>query len=131
MALSKKTCRQRGADEGHMDELVERLVANVGIDSATAQQAIKIILKFLVQEGPADKVQTLIGRIPGAQAAVASAEDISGGVMGAGMQMMGAGLNMGQVQAVTKEVIGYAREKVGEDEVGEIVDAIPGLSQFV
>jgi hypothetical protein len=45
--------------------------------------------------------------------------------------MMAAGLSMSQVQAVTRETIGYAREKVGEDAVGEIVGAIPGLSQFV
>jgi hypothetical protein len=38
---------------------------------------------------------------------------------------------MGQVQGVTKEVIGYAREKAGEETLGEIVGAIPGLSQFV
>jgi hypothetical protein len=44
---------------------------------------------------------------------------------------MGAGLSMAQVQAVTKEVIAYAREKAGDDAVGEIVAAIPGLSQFV
>jgi hypothetical protein len=35
------------------------------------------------------------------------------------------------VQGVTKEIIAYAREKAGEDAVGEIVGAIPGLSQFV
>jgi hypothetical protein len=38
---------------------------------------------------------------------------------------------MGQVQAVTREIIGYSREKLGEDAVGEIVGAIPGLGQFV
>ena len=54
-----------------------------------------------------------------------------GGVMGAGMQMMSAGLSMGQVQDVTREFIAFARAKVGEDAVGEIVGSIPGLSQFV
>ena len=54
-----------------------------------------------------------------------------GGVMGAGMRMMSAGLSMGQVQDVTREFIAYARQKVGEDAVGEIVGAIPGLAQFV
>jgi len=38
---------------------------------------------------------------------------------------------MGQVQSVTKEVIAFSREKVGEEAIGEIVGAIPGLSQFV
>jgi hypothetical protein len=54
-----------------------------------------------------------------------------GGLMGAGTKLMAAGLSMGQVQGVTKEIIAYAREKAGEDAVGEIVGAIPGLSQFV
>ena len=51
--------------------------------------------------------------------------------MGAGTKMMAAGLSMGQVQGVTREIIAYAREKAGEDAVGEIVGAIPGLGQFV
>jgi hypothetical protein len=121
-----------------MDELIRRLVANVGVDEATATTAVGIILQFLVKEGPADKVQQLIDQLPGAAAALQSApEDASsggmfgGGVMAAGTRLMAAGLSMGQVQAVTREIINYAREKLGEDAVGEIVGAIPGLSQFV
>jgi hypothetical protein len=45
--------------------------------------------------------------------------------------MMAAGLSMGQVQSVTREVMAYAREQAGDDAIGEIVGAIPGLSQFV
>jgi hypothetical protein len=124
-----------------MDELVARLVADIGIDRATAEKAVGIILDFLVKEGPADKVQPLLAKLPGAAALMqrAAAEGDSsgpmaeamGGVMGAGMRMMSAGLSMGQVQSVTREVIAYTREKAGEDAVGEIVAAIPGLSQFV
>jgi hypothetical protein len=44
---------------------------------------------------------------------------------------MGLGLSMPQVQAVTRTVLAYARETAGEDAVGEIVGAIPGLSQFL
>ncbi len=54
-----------------------------------------------------------------------------GGLMGAGTKMMAAGLSMGQVQGVTRETIAFAREKAGEDAIGEVVGAIPGLSQFV
>jgi len=120
-----------------MDELLGRLVDKCGIDRATAEKAVGIILQFLAKEGPADKVRPLIDSLPGAEAAIkaAPAESRSmfgmGGVMGAGSRMMAAGLSMSQVQAVTRETIGYAREKVGEDAVGEIVGAIPGLSQFV
>jgi hypothetical protein len=126
------------AGEGHMDELIGRLVANVGVDRAAAETAVGIILDFLSKEGPADKMQALLAKLPGAEALMQKAagdggllSNAMGGVMGAGMRMMSAGLSMGQVQGVTREFIAFAREKVGEDEVGEIVAAIPGLAQFV
>jgi hypothetical protein len=120
-----------------MDELIARLVANVGVDQAAAEKSVGVILDFLRKEGPPDKVQLLIDRLPGAQALLDSAQDSSGGMfamgglMGAGSRMMAAGLSMGQVQGVTKEVIAYAREKAGEDTVGDIVGSIPGLGQFI
>ncbi len=120
-----------------MDELIARLVANVGVDRVAAEKAVGIILDFLRKEGPADKVQALIDRLPGAEALLQAQQGGSGGmfdmggIMGAGTKMMAAGLSMGQVQGVTKEVIAYAREKAGEDAIGEIVGAIPGLSQFI
>jgi hypothetical protein len=128
-----------------MDELIARLVADVGIERATAEKAVGIILEFLVKEGPADKVQPLLAKLPGAEALMQQAASENegggmmagamggamGGVMGAGMRMMSAGLSMGQVQSVTRAVIAYTREKAGEDAVGEIVAAIPGLAQFV
>jgi hypothetical protein len=124
-----------------MDDLIGRLVAETGVDRAAAEKAVGIIFDFLVKEGPADKVQPLLAKLPGAEALMKKAAEESGGlgglmggamggVMGAGMRMMSAGLSMGQVQSVTKTVIAYAREKAGEDAVGEIVAAIPGLAQF-
>jgi hypothetical protein len=124
--------------EGFMEELVARLVANVGVDQATAEKSIGIILDFLHKEGPADKVQALIDKLPGAQALLEAQQAADtgggfgmGGLMGAGTKLMAAGLSMGQVQGVTKEVMAFSREKAGEDVVGEIVGSIPGLSQFI
>jgi len=51
-----------------MDELIGRLVSEVGIDRAAAETAVGIILDFLAKEGPADKVQLLIAKLPGAEA---------------------------------------------------------------
>ena len=45
--------------------------------------------------------------------------------------VMAAGLGMNQMQAVTHEIIDFAREKLGEEAVGEIVGSIPGIGQFV
>lgn len=129
-----------GDGVGDMDELIGRLIADIGIDRAAAEQAVGIILDFLVKEGPPDKVQQLLTKLPGAEALAQKAASENsgglmsgamGGVMGAGMRMMSAGLSMGQVQSVTRAVIAYTREKAGEDAVGEIVGAIPGLAQFV
>jgi len=116
-----------------MDELVGRLVAEVGIDREVATRSVGIILAFLIKEGPPDKVKALLDRLPGSEAAaqVATPTFGMGGIMGAGTELMTLGLSMGQVQQVTHIVLAYAREKAGEDAAGEIVAAIPGLSQFV
>jgi hypothetical protein len=123
-----------------MDDLIARLVANVGVDREAAEKAVGIIFQFLLKEGPPDKVKALIDRLPGAEELMASQEGTGaggggglamGGIMGAGTKMMAAGLSMSQVQGVTREVIAFAREQAGDETIGEIVGAIPGLSQFV
>src|SRR5690242_8521592 len=118
-----------------MDELPDRLVANVGVDRAVVDKAVGIILAFLLKEGPSDKLQTLLSMMPGADAAVQSEGGEGGfgmgGIMGVGTKLMAAGLGMDQMQAVTRDLIAYAREKAGEDAVGEIVGSIPGLGQFI
>jgi hypothetical protein len=121
-----------------MDELIARLNAACGVDRSKAEKAIGVIMDFLRKEGPPDKVQALLDKMPGAEALAASSQDQGsgglfgmGGIMGAANRLMAAGLSMGQVQSVTREVVAYAREKAGEDTVGEVVGAIPGLSQFV
>ena len=122
-----------------MDELVDQLVGNVGIERPVAERAVGIILDFLATEGPAETVQALLARLPGATEAIASAQaeggggplaDV-GGIMGVGSRLMSAGLNMGEIRGVTRELISYARDKAGDRDVDAIVDAIPGLSQFI
>lgn len=129
-----------------MDELIGRLTAAAGIDAATAQTALGIILRFLNKEAPADAVSQLVAAIPGAEALVAEQGEGggggllgalgglmggSGGIMALGSQLMGAGMGMGQIQSFSKELFAYGRETAGEDVMGQIVGAVPGLSQFV
>ncbi len=127
-----------------MEELIGRLVDRVGIDPALAQKAIEIIMNFLQSAGPEDKVQELLAAIPGAQDLVQQASSGGGGLggmlgglgnmmgaMGAMNELTSAGLDTGQVQSVTKEVIAFAREKAGPDVVDEIIGSIPGLGQFM
>jgi hypothetical protein len=123
-----------------MDELIARLVADVGIDRSAAEKAVGIILDFLVKEGPADKVQPLLAKLPGAVSFLTNSDGarggrfmdgMMGGMMGAGMRMMSAGLSMGEAQDVARTVLAYAREKAGDGAIAEIGAAIPGLAHFV
>ncbi len=122
-----------------MDELVDRIVAKVGVDRSVAEKSIGIIFDFLSKEGPTDKVHALLDRLSGANEAIAAARAgdgggmfaTMGGIMGVGSRLMSAGLGMGEIQGVTRELIAYAREKAGDEAVNAIVNAIPGLGQFI
>lgn len=126
-----------------MEELIGRLTANLGIDEATAREAVRTILSFLYQEGPRDLMAQLAEKIPGAAAYIDDSDPDSsatlgglGGLMGGGaMAVLGKlqslGLGMGEIQGVTQETVAFAREKAGPDLVNEIIGSIPGLGQFV
>ena len=120
-----------------MDELVGRIAANVGISRSVAEKAVGIIFEFLAREGPAEIVQQLVARLPGADAAIETARveagpfGAMGGIMGVGTRLMGAGLSMPEIQSVTREIIAYAREQAGEEAVDRFVEAIPALRQFI
>ena len=120
-----------------MDELIGRLASKAGIDSAVAEKTIGIILNFLRNEGPSDKVQALIDQIPGAEAAIAASSNNSGlarlmggGLMAVGTRLMGLGLGMSEIQNIARELFRFGRDKIGADRMGEIVAGTPGLSQF-
>jgi len=132
-----------------MNELITRVAENVGIDPATAEKAIGMMLGFLQREAADGPVAKMIEAIPGASEMVAkfngadsgggggllggllSAVGAGGGVMALGQQLMSEGLGMGEITSLAKETIGYAREKAGADVVDEVVASVPGLSQFV
>ena len=127
-----------------MEELIARVTQATGLDQATAKKAIGLILGFLKKEGPPDEVNQLLAALPGADDAMMQAGEsggggglmgmmgaMGGGVMALGGQLMGAGVSMSQMQPLGKELFAYGREKAGEDVMGPIVGAIPGLTQFL
>ncbi|WP_407175820.1 DUF2267 domain-containing protein [Bradyrhizobium sp. STM 3562] len=119
-----------------MDELVGELVSKAGIDRSIAERTIGIILGFLRSEGPSDKVQVLIDKIPGAEAAIAASSSgglsrlMGGGLVAVGTKLMGLGLGMVEIQNVARELLRFGRDKLGADQMGEIIAETPGLSQF-
>lgn len=120
-----------------MDELIGRLAAKAGIDDAVAEKTIGIILGFLRKEGPTDKVQALIDKIPGAEAAITASDNGGGlgrlmgsGLMAVGTKLMGLGLGITEIQSVARELFRFGRDKIGAEQMGEIIAGTPGLSQF-
>ncbi|MEI2297664.1 hypothetical protein [Ensifer sp. MJa1] len=130
-----------------MNELVTRVVENVGIEPATAEKAVGMILGFLQREAADGPVAQMIEAIPGASELIAQhngegsggggllgglmAAIGGGGVMALGQQLMSQGLGMGEITSLAKETIAFAKEKAGDEVVDEVVASVPGLSQFV
>ena len=123
-----------------MSDLIDRVATASGLDPATAEQAVGKILAFLQKEGPTEDVARVLAAIPGATDLAAAHQGggagglmgmLGGGLMGLAGQLSGLGLGMGEMQAVGHEIFTIAREQAGEDAVGEIAAAIPGLSQFI
>ncbi len=129
-----------------MEELINRIVAASGVGEEQAREAIAIILKFLNKDGPQEQMQQIFDALPGARELVAEREGKGGGgllgglgsMMGGGMgamaalnELTSAGLDMGEVQSVTKELVAFAKEKAGDDVVDEVISQIPGLSQVI
>lgn len=130
-----------------MEELISRIMSAAGIDEDLAKNAVGIILNFLSKEGPEDKMQLIFDALPGTAELVAARQEAGtgGGLLGGLGNMMGgkmgamaalselnsAGLDMGGIQSVVKELVSYAKETAGDDVVDQVISQIPGLSQVV
>lgn len=127
-----------------MDDLIARISTSAGIEPEVAEKAIGMILGFLRKEGPQAEVDELFATVEGASALAAASEEnggansrnglmgmMGGGLMGLAGRLTGLGLGMGQMQAIGKEVFAYVREQAGDERVGQVAAAIPGLSQFL
>jgi hypothetical protein len=132
--------------EDFMEELVARVAAAAGIDGAKAQGAVGLILAFLKKEAPPADVEALFEAVPGAAEAASAAETSNagggvlgglagmlggGGLMGLAAKLTGIGLSMGEMTTTGKEFFAFAREKAGDERVGQVVAAIPGLSELL
>src|SRR3954454_10737701 len=103
-----------------MDEFVAQLAAKAGIDTAVAEKTVGIMLGFLRDAGPADKVQILIDGIPGADRAVQASTDnaglsapMGGGLLAVATRLTGLGLGIGEIQNVARELVRLGRDKIG------------------
>ena len=120
-----------------MDELIGRLAEKAGIEKAVAEKSVGIMLGFLRNEGPSDKVQALIDNIPGAEAVIAASGSggglsrlMGGGLMALGTKLMGLGLGMGEIQSIARELFRFGRDRIGADQMGEIIAGTRGLKEL-
>ncbi len=126
-----------------MDELIERIVREVGVDAATATSALRVIFNFLHTDGPAETVER-IARETGASELLERPETTAGGLLGrlgglfggggamaAFSALSALGLDMDQIQRLVQSFIGFAREKVGDEQVDEVIASIPGLDKLL
>jgi hypothetical protein len=135
-----------------MDNLIARVATAASITPDVARKAVALIGDFIQREAPEGAVRDLFQKAPAFPAIIASSTATGGegmgiglkglmgvsagamgggGLMALGAELMGLGLGMEQIQTIGKEVFGYAREVAGDQTVGEIAAAIPGLSQFI
>jgi hypothetical protein len=124
-----------------MEELIDRIAAEAGIDPGVAAKAVGMILAFLRKEGPQAETDALFAALPGAAEAAAAGDDgpasgglfgsIGGGLMALAARLAGLGLGMGEMQTIGRQLFAYVREKAGDEAVGQVASAIPGVGQFL
>ena len=134
-----------------MEHLIADVATGAGVAPDVARKAVALILDFLKREAPEEAMNALFDKAPALRAVVATGgaggEGLGstlrglmgtgagamggGGLMALGGDLMNLGLTMEQVQDIGRKVFAYARDKGGDELVGEISAAIPGLSQFI
>jgi hypothetical protein len=83
-----------------------------------------------------DKIQALIDRIPGGESSHCGLRNDNAGFSrskGCGLMAIGSrlmALGMSEIQGVARELFRFGRDKIGADQMGEIISGAPGLSQF-
>lgn len=134
-----------------MQELIERLSSVIGVDASTAQNVIGIVLNLIKSKAQDEEFASLLSAFPGAQGILDNISDASNSSSGIGGLLSGAigqltgeqdlmdaftklqaeGLDIDQAKTAGREILNFAREKVGDDVVKSIADTIPGLSQLL
>jgi hypothetical protein len=142
----------RAVKEREMENLIARVATAANLSPDVARKAVALIGDFIQREAPEEAVKELFEKAPAFPSIIASSTQTGGegmggglkglmgvasgamgggGLMALGSELLSLGLDMEQIQTVGKEVFGYAREKAGDEVVGEISASIPGLSQFI
>jgi hypothetical protein len=115
-----------------MGESIGQPAAKAGVGGAVAEKTVDIMPGFVRSEGWSDKVETLIDRIPRADAAIAAANPGRGasGLIGVDKRLRAVGLGMGEIHSIARELLRVSLDKIGAGRMSEIIAGTPGLGQF-
>ena len=129
-----------------MEQLIARVATAADITAEQAERAVCLVFAFLRREAP-EEVDDMLREVSGAPEAAARGEadkaeptgmmgglmsKLGGnGLMGLASQLTGLGLGPGEMTTVGREIFGFAREQAGDERVGKVAAAVPGLSQFI
>jgi hypothetical protein len=106
-----------------MHTLIGRLGAIQGVDRTAAGKAVGTVLPLRRGDDAVCSTTGGSDRAPGARAAAAISQTNSNS---GDIRNTGAGSSIREVPIVAREALGCARHMVGENAVGDSVDAVPG-----
>ncbi|TWT76229.1 hypothetical protein CA13_67210 [Planctomycetes bacterium CA13] len=137
-----------------MDELIQKLTAQLGIDAGIANKATGQAMAMIKDKVGGDLFSQISGAIPGAEnAAAASAETASepaSGLMGAlsglasktlggsageamelGSSLKSAGLKPEQMGGFASTLLEFLKDKLGDDVLDQILSKVPMLKSLI
>ena len=122
-----------------MQDLIDHVSTETGLEPATSRKAIGIVLDFVQKNVPPAVSAAVIDPLPGGRAAAsAAAEDeaegggtATPGLMGLADRLMAEGVGMGAMQSLGRAMFDGLRRQVGEGPVSAVAAAIPELQHVM
>ncbi|WP_068317273.1 DUF2780 domain-containing protein [Polycladidibacter hongkongensis] len=129
-----------------MHYLIDRLTCKMDISQEQAEAAVGALLSYIAKQLNAAEMQRIFDRFPRAKDLVSQAEShetsgLLGGLaspmsspeplLAALSEMTSKGLSIEEIQEVARETVDFARERVGDHSVEELLEKVPGLRQII
>ena len=113
-----------------MDELIDRTVAATGLDPMMVAPAVAILVAYLLREAPAGSATSLLAALPGAARLVAVPRlQTSVERKGVFQQIIDLGWRPRLVTRLVSTVVGFCRERVGDDVMDDVLRSTPGIAE--
>ncbi len=122
--------------EYFLDELIQRIASAAGISAEAARKSLSAFLSYLDANAPKERMAPFYKAAPGIEGLVVKPKGglfgmFSGGLMSLYSDLTSAGLSTTQMQKAGEAMLGFAREKVGDEEIDRLVASVPALRQLL